>query len=154
MLLGRSKSPLPPKPSKAKLEYLRRVLADVPPSSSADNPFTAFRLPGISISRVESPGILLARLGGGNTSGCAQSVEECVRMFTVVEALDGNNMVGCRICWKTANRLYSNSSTAVNSSQGTERNSTNAPGDSEDDSEDDNMAAPIMSKKIFMLMIH
>ncbi|EEB90059.1 hypothetical protein MPER_11785 [Moniliophthora perniciosa FA553] len=34
------------------------------------------------------------------------SVEECLKMFTAVEVLDGENMVGCRRCWKIANGWY------------------------------------------------
>ncbi|KXN82258.1 Ubiquitin carboxyl-terminal hydrolase 16 [Leucoagaricus sp. SymC.cos] len=30
-------------------------------------------------------------------------LEECLRMFTAVEVLDGENMVGCRRCWKIQN---------------------------------------------------
>ncbi|THV06526.1 peptidase C19, ubiquitin carboxyl-terminal hydrolase 2 [Dendrothele bispora CBS 962.96] len=33
-------------------------------------------------------------------------VEECLKMFTAVEVLDGENMVGCRRCWKIANGWY------------------------------------------------
>ena len=36
---------------------------------------------------------------GANPSG----IEECLRLFTAVEVLDGENMVGCRRCWKIEN---------------------------------------------------
>ncbi|KAF8510687.1 hypothetical protein BU17DRAFT_69971 [Hysterangium stoloniferum] len=32
-----------------------------------------------------------------------QSVEGCLKMFTSVEVLDGDNMFGCHNCWKIAN---------------------------------------------------
>ncbi|KAF9444732.1 peptidase C19, ubiquitin carboxyl-terminal hydrolase 2 [Macrolepiota fuliginosa MF-IS2] len=32
-------------------------------------------------------------------------LEECLRMFTAVEVLDGENMVGCRRCWKIQSGL-------------------------------------------------
>ena len=38
--------------------------------------------------------------------GQLPGIEECLRMFTAVEALDGENMVGCRRCWKIANGMY------------------------------------------------
>ena len=39
-------------------------------------------------------------LGMNRLSG----MEECLRLFTSVEVLDNENMVGCRRCWKIANR--------------------------------------------------
>lgn len=36
-------------------------------------------------------------------------LEECLRMFTAVEVLDGENMVGCRRCWKIQNGVYKSS---------------------------------------------
>ena len=39
-------------------------------------------------------------LGMNRLSG----MEECLRLFTNVEVLDNENMVGCRRCWKIANR--------------------------------------------------
>lgn len=38
--------------------------------------------------------------------GQLPGIEECLRMFTAVEVLDGENMVGCRRCWKIENGLY------------------------------------------------
>ncbi|KAJ7126403.1 hypothetical protein C8R43DRAFT_705879 [Mycena crocata] len=75
----RSKSPKPPKPSAGETEYLRRILADVTTGGDA----------------------VWLKLGGG-----IPGVEECLRMFTAVEVLDGENMVGCRRCWKIANGQY------------------------------------------------
>ena len=34
-----------------------------------------------------------------------RGIDVCLRMFTVVEVLDGENMVGCRMCWKIANEV-------------------------------------------------
>ncbi|KAJ7698621.1 hypothetical protein B0H17DRAFT_1196724 [Mycena rosella] len=74
----RSKSPKPPKPTAGEAAYLRQILADV--STGSDT---------------------WLKLGGG-----LPGVEECLRMFTSVEVLDGENMVGCRRCWKIANGEY------------------------------------------------
>ncbi|KAH0581994.1 putative ubiquitin carboxyl-terminal hydrolase 7 [Termitomyces sp. J132] len=97
----RSKTPKPPKPTTAELNYLREILADVTPSSS-NNPFSFLKPPyqnqGIrSVLAPGSPPNLW--LSVNHFSG----IEECLRMFTSVEILDGENMVGCRRCWKIAN---------------------------------------------------
>ncbi|KAF8158882.1 hypothetical protein K438DRAFT_327171 [Mycena galopus ATCC 62051] len=77
--VSRSKSPKPPKPSAGEAAYLRQILADVSTGSDAVWLKLGNSLPG---------------------------VEECLRMFTSVEVLDGENMVGCRRCWKIANGQY------------------------------------------------
>ncbi|KAG6907813.1 hypothetical protein DXG01_007295 [Tephrocybe rancida] len=98
-----AKSPRPPKPTPGELNYLRQILADVTPAST--NPFTFLKPP--------TP-------GHGNRSASAPSssqnlwlsmnhfsgIEECLRMFTSVEIMDGDNMVGCRRCWKIAHGEY------------------------------------------------
>ena len=97
----RAKSPRPPKATAEEAAYLRKVLADIPPTSS--NPFGIFKPP-------------IHQGSGGNMSSTATNlllklnqlpgIEECLRLFTAVEVLDGENMVGCRLCWKVANGLY------------------------------------------------
>ncbi|KAG7097638.1 hypothetical protein E1B28_004970 [Marasmius oreades] len=107
--IQRSKSPKPPKPSKGESEYLRQILADVTTSTS----YTFPHLPGFNhnangaqsaTSPPSSPhanGSWFLKLGLP-----LPSVEECLKMFTAVEVLDGENMVGCRRCWKIANGCY------------------------------------------------
>jgi Ubiquitin carboxyl-terminal hydrolase len=97
----RAKSPQPAKTTAEEAAYLRQVLADITPASS--NPFGIFKPP-------------VLQSGGGNMSSTATNlllkmgqlpgIEECLRMFTAVEVLDGENMVGCRQCWKVANGEY------------------------------------------------
>jgi len=117
----RSKSPKPPKPTAAETEYLRKILADISSSSTSANPFAIFKPPlihshshartpltgnvssrsGTPISSGEkdkSPSAAAAWLGMGVRS--FSGIEDCLRMFTAVEVLDGENMVGCRRCWK------------------------------------------------------
>ncbi|KAJ7259529.1 hypothetical protein B0H12DRAFT_1108521 [Mycena haematopus] len=77
--VSRSKSPKRPKPSAGETAYLRQILADV---STGSEP-------------------VWLKLGNS-----LPGVEECLRMFTAVEVLDGENMVGCRRCWKIANGQY------------------------------------------------
>ncbi|KAF8503924.1 hypothetical protein JB92DRAFT_796461 [Gautieria morchelliformis] len=86
----------PPKPSaqdKREAAYLRRLLEDTTPNSS--NPLAMLRM---SHSNSSSSSSTWSR----NISS-TQGVEDCLRMFTAVEALDGDNMFGCRNCWKIAN---------------------------------------------------
>lgn len=89
----RSKSPKPPQPSRDEMEYLRAILADTSPASNMH-----FHL--LKQNHKQDENIWLSV---GHFSG----LEECLRMFTSVEVLDGDNMVGCRRCWKIANGIYS-----------------------------------------------
>ena len=98
---SRAKSPQPLKATAEEAAYLQQILADITPSSS--NPFGIFKPP-------------IYQGGSGNMSSTATNIllkigqlsgiEECLRMFTAVEVLDGENMVGCRRCWKIANGKY------------------------------------------------
>ncbi|PPQ87672.1 hypothetical protein CVT25_011439 [Psilocybe cyanescens] len=122
----RSKSPKPPKPTSAEAEYLRKILADVSTSSLSNSPFSIFKPPlvhshsshhstrplstqmsvltgGVGHHHTEkNAGASWLGIGMRNFSG----LEECLRMFTAVEVLDGENMVGCRRCWKIQNGVY------------------------------------------------
>ncbi|RDB27569.1 Ubiquitin carboxyl-terminal hydrolase 45 [Hypsizygus marmoreus] len=107
----RGKSPKPPKPTSGELNYLREILADITPASS-NNPFVLFKPPYLQHNGSN-------RSVTGSTAAAAQNlwlnmnhfsgIEECLRMFTSVEILDGENMVGCRRCWKIANGVYQKS---------------------------------------------
>ncbi|KAJ6572075.1 hypothetical protein B0H19DRAFT_1132473 [Mycena capillaripes] len=108
----RSKSPKPPKPSAGEAAYLRQILADVSTGSDA----------------------LWLKLGGG-----LPGVEECLRMFTAVEVLDGENMVGCRRCWKIANGVYV---PRVRRPDEEYANGVDEDGDSEDSA--DNQESPVV----------
>ncbi|KDQ60124.1 hypothetical protein JAAARDRAFT_32498 [Jaapia argillacea MUCL 33604] len=100
-----TKTPRPPKLTREESAYLRRILADIPLHNSS--PFTLFRTPSFTgTNPTHSPTplptsniahSLWAKLGQ------ITSVEECLRLFTAVEVLEGENMVGCRRCWKIAN---------------------------------------------------
>ena len=102
-----SKSPKPPKPTQAETEYLRRILADV--SFPSINPFTLLRPPLLHDSASGTPGEKEKHSGSawlGLGARTFSGIEECLRMFTAVEVLDGENMVGCRRCWKIQNGLF------------------------------------------------
>ena len=105
--IQRSRSPKPPKPSPAETEYLRKILADV--SFPSNSPFALLRppllhdpTPGPSGEKEKVGGPAWLGLGARTFSG----IEECLRMFTAVEVLDGENMVGCRRCWKIQNGIF------------------------------------------------
>ncbi|KAG6877987.1 hypothetical protein C0993_001192 [Termitomyces sp. T159_Od127] len=97
----RSKSP---KPTTAELNYLREVLPDVAASSS-HNPFAFLK----SSSQNQGNRSVSAPGSSQNlwpTMNRLSGIEECLRMFTSVEILDGENMVECHRCWKIANGEY------------------------------------------------
>lgn len=95
----RKKSARPPKPSKEEQAYLRQLLADVHVASS--NPFTVLQQ---AITTGQTPST--APQAAWTKMGHLPGIEECLRMFTAVEILDGENMVGCHRCWKIAHGLY------------------------------------------------
>jgi len=82
----------------AKSAYLRHILSDVSPAGSS-NPFS------VLLSSVPNAG---TSMQNGhplwNKFSQIPSIELSLRMFTSVEVLEGENMVGCRNCWKIANR--------------------------------------------------
>ncbi|KAF9523266.1 hypothetical protein CPB83DRAFT_863137 [Crepidotus variabilis] len=136
----RSKSPKPPKPSSAEQEYLKKILADV--ASPSANPFTIFRPPLPHRHASDHPSIASSSSDKDkDKSGSAAwlglgvrpftGIEECLRLFTSVEVLDGENMVGCRRCWKIQNG-------ALNPSK---RDDSDA--DEDEDEEDVPMPIPI-----------
>ncbi|KAJ2919019.1 hypothetical protein MD484_g1447, partial [Candolleomyces efflorescens] len=113
----RSKSPKPPKASAAEAEYLRKILADV--STGSSNPLsTLFRPQSHHHHHHHNHLHPLQQATKNLTSGALSphnvwlgmnqftGIEECLRMFTAVEVLDGENMVGCRRCWKIANGVW------------------------------------------------
>ncbi len=97
-----------PKMSEEDMAYLRRILADVHPVTG--NPLSilqnAFSGNGpINAAQVGTTAALATQTFWAKL-GHLPSVEECLRMFTAVEVLDGENMVGCHRCWKIANGVY------------------------------------------------
>ena len=111
----RSRSPKPPKPTAAESQYLGKVLADVSSSSGLQSSFSLFKPPTLILSGAHpfsnsgssSGGAAGMWLGLHHFSG----IEECLRLFTAVEVLDGENMVGCRRCWKILNGMLDVGST-------------------------------------------
>ncbi|TFL00840.1 hypothetical protein BDV98DRAFT_605027 [Pterulicium gracile] len=102
----KSRSPRPPKLSRAESEYLASILADITPSSS--NPFSLLSFGTQLNSSSSTTASSIPEPSGSTWARMSQvlSLEECLRMFTAVEILDGENAVGCRRCWKIANGVY------------------------------------------------
>lgn len=95
----------------AKSAYLRHILADTTPANS-NNPFSAL-LSGVSnVGASAQNGYTL-----WNKLSQIPSVEESLRMFTSVEMMEGENMVGCRNCWKIANRPKENQGDSSDTSE-------------------------------------
>jgi hypothetical protein len=108
---GVSDKPLPSAPSNARHKkqkdknrqaYLAQILAD---SSAKPNPLALLKSASLAPSGSQ----------GENSSGSSNWLKfnpqgpnliDCLRQFTTVEALDGENMVGCSRCWKAANPDY------------------------------------------------
>lgn len=89
----------PPKLSAEETAYLRDILADIVPHNPS-GPFSFFKQSKDTTtppSIIQNTFLKVARLG---------SIEECLRLFTSVEVLDGENMVRCHRCWKIANGVY------------------------------------------------
>ena len=119
-----SKPPRPPKLSPEEAAYLRDILADINPSN-IPKPFSIFKQPkeSASTSSFNSSNIFLK-------VNKINRIEECLRLFTSVEVLSGDNTVRCHRCWKIANGYYKPRA----------RGSAQEP-DSCSDSEDDDDAA-------------
>lgn len=112
----RSRSPKPPKPTAAESEYLGKVLADVVSSSSGlQSSFSLFKPPTLILSGTHPFSTSSSSSGGGAGMWLGlhhfSGIEECLRLFTAVEVLDGENMVGCRRCWKILNGMLDAGST-------------------------------------------
>ena len=111
----RSRSPKPPKPTAAESEYLGKVLADVSSSSGLHNSFSLFKPPTLMLSGARPFSSSSSSSGGGAGMWLGlhhfSGIEECLRLFTAVEVLDGENMVGCRRCWKILNGMLDAGST-------------------------------------------
>lgn len=131
---GVSDRPLPSAPSNArrkkqkdknKRAYLAQILAD---SSAKPNPLALLKGASVAPSNFQ----------GENSSGSSNwlrfnpqgpNLIDCLRQFTTVEALDGENMVGCSRCWKAANPDYEILS------EDSESESSSSPSESSSESE-------------------
>ncbi|KAG0707961.1 peptidase C19, ubiquitin carboxyl-terminal hydrolase 2 [Suillus ampliporus] len=122
----RPKTPRPPKMSTEEAAYLRDILADISPGGAA-NPFSIFKQTkdqsNAGPSTAQNMFSKIPQLGG---------LEECLRLFTSVEVLDGENMVKCHRCWKIANGLYEPRSRGQN-----QESDSCTDSDDEDESLDD-----------------
>lgn len=106
---GISDKPLPPAPSnqqkkqkeKNKQAYLAQILAD---SSAKANPLALLKGSSVAPSSLHGDNSGASNWLRFNPHG--PNLIDCFRQFTTVEALEGENMVGCSRCWKAANPDY------------------------------------------------
>lgn len=94
------KPPRAPKPSAEEAAYLRDILSDINPPN-VQKPFSIFKqskdLSSTSASHSQNIFLKVNQIN---------KIEECLRLFTSVEVLDGDNTVRCHRCWKIANGFY------------------------------------------------
>lgn len=94
------KPPRPPKLSTQEAAYLRDILADINPPN-VQKPFSIFKqskeLSSTSAFYSQNSFLKVNQIN---------KIEECLRLFTSVEVLDGDNTVRCHRCWKIANGYY------------------------------------------------
>ncbi|KAL4245500.1 Ubiquitin carboxyl-terminal hydrolase [Abortiporus biennis] len=103
--LPRAKSPRP-KPSRQESAYMRRILADIHPTSPSAFSMFHHAFGGSTTSGSSSSSTPITAQAFLSKLGHLPGIEECLRMFTAVEVLDGDNRVGCHRCWKIANGTY------------------------------------------------
>ncbi|KAI0340352.1 cysteine proteinase [Trametopsis cervina] len=127
----------PYKPSREESEYMRRVLADVHPAGST---FSMIHqaLIGAPTSTPLSAQALLVKMGH------LPGIEECLRLFTSVEVLEGDNMVGCHRCWKIAQGTYKPRKEVVEEESEEEGDDESQPSSPLDGTE--RVARPLMSR--------
>ena len=95
-----SKRPRAPKPSTEEAAYLRDILADINPPN-VPKPFSIFKQ-----SKEPSSAPAFTAQNIFLKVNQINRIEECLRLFTSVEVLDGDNTVRCHRCWKIANGFY------------------------------------------------
>lgn len=129
-----TKSLAGPKMSEEDLAYLRRVLADVHPVTGSPLSILQHAFIGGGGASSAAGSAALATQALWAKLGHLPGVEECLRMFTAVEILDGENMVGCHRCWKIANGTFvphSDSDSDSDSDSESESDSDESSGKSE-----------------------
>ncbi|KAM0746913.1 cysteine proteinase [Meredithblackwellia eburnea MCA 4105] len=103
---GRRKKPKIPKPSAEQLDYIRKVLAEVPGPAPTPLP-SQLRVavpPGTkSDSSVSAATASLNQLKLQSSQDQQTDLYVCLQQFTAVETLDHENSFACRNCWKLLN---------------------------------------------------
>ena len=116
-----------------KAAYLKRIKADI---ASPKNPLDLLRT-GLGTSGTTNGDSITAAAASwlrlGPTHG--PHLLHCLRQFTAVESLEGDNMVGCSRCWKLANPTYVSR----------KRRDSTSSSSSDSDSDSDSVDEPIRS---------
>jgi hypothetical protein len=96
-----------PKPTKEQLAYIRKVLADVPGLAPSPLPSQLrwAKPPGEKGSETSKATESLAQLKIQSVASESANTDlfECLRQFTAVETLEGENSFACKKCWKLLN---------------------------------------------------
>ncbi|PVF93449.1 cysteine proteinase [Serendipita vermifera] len=118
---------------KEKAAYLRKIMADTGPSK---NPIELLKT-GMGVNGSTNGDSITAAAASwlrlGPTTG--PSLVHCLRQFTAVESLDGENMVGCSRCWKQANPTYVSRRKRSSSTSSSSSSSSSESSSDEDESE-------------------
>ncbi|KAM0788248.1 hypothetical protein ACM66B_001399 [Microbotryomycetes sp. NB124-2] len=106
---SRKSKPKIPKPTSEQVEYIRRLLVEIPAPSKDSLPIRIARPPGSSAPSTDSSASSLPSLTNSIASlrvspeQMATDLYECLRQFTSVEMLEGDNSFACHNCWKLLN---------------------------------------------------
>ncbi|EMD34764.1 hypothetical protein CERSUDRAFT_116959 [Gelatoporia subvermispora B] len=139
------KSPAAPKSSPEESAYLRQLLADI--HLASNNPLAVLHtaLSGGALGGGATPATPMSAQAMWTKMGHLPGIEECLRMFTAVEILDGENMVGCHRCWKIANGLYKPKHSEQQEEEDADSESENSEDSAEHTGQDESSQPPSSS---------
>ncbi|KDE04930.1 hypothetical protein MVLG_04686 [Microbotryum lychnidis-dioicae p1A1 Lamole] len=89
-----------PKPSVEQIDYIRKVLVEIPPPTPSLPPQLRFARPPGSKAPLPPPATTTTSVSNEQMS---TDLYECFRQFTSVEVLEGENAFACKNCWKFLN---------------------------------------------------
>lgn len=91
-----------PKPTRVQLEYIHKVLADIPgPVPVPLPPQLRFaQPPGTKPSGDATPSLAELKIQANAFDDRTTDLYACLQQFTAVETLDNENSFACRNCWK------------------------------------------------------
>ncbi|SCV67680.1 BQ2448_5291 [Microbotryum intermedium] len=95
----RSRKGKMPKPTVEQIEYIRKVLVEIPPPTPSLPPQLRFARPPGS-KATPAPATTTTSVSNEQMS---TDLYECFRQFTSVEVLEGENAFACKNCWKLLN---------------------------------------------------
>ncbi|KAK4050070.1 hypothetical protein OIV83_003640 [Microbotryomycetes sp. JL201] len=106
---SRKSKPKIPRPTAEQVAYIRRLLVEIPAPSKDPLPIRIARPPGSAAPSADSSSSSIPSLTNSMASLRVSSEQmstdlyECLRQFTSVEVLEGDNSFACHNCWKLLN---------------------------------------------------